>query len=224
MRKLYCIPIIHDEADLGDAGATLGQRSAALAGEAQWRLHQEVLAGFWEAIRAFLLSLDARRLKVYQDGQAAGGELGRRVVEEAARRGSRNYRLVLELLQRGAELRRTEEAALLLETHESVRRSLQRREGTDVGRERLRQARLTEARDRSIAAAINSTLKDGEVGVLFIGADHNVPAHLPADIMVVALKDRHRVLAYFAGLLQGSDDEKLKEMARYLTSAVQLPG
>ena len=78
MKRLLYIPIIHDEADLGSASAALAQRSAVLSGERRWVLHRETVGKFWERITAYLHSFDPHQLRVYQDGLAADGEMGRK--------------------------------------------------------------------------------------------------------------------------------------------------
>ncbi len=226
MRRLLYVPIIHDEADLGSAGATLARESVALSGERRWTIHEEAVRKFWESVAAYLRSFDPRRLKVYQDGLAADGEMGRRIVEKAACRGSRNYQLILELLGKGAESRKTEDPVLLWREHENIRGSAQQGsagEGLSSSeRYRLERDRLMEKRDKFIAETIDATLKDGELGVLFIGAYHDVAPRLAADISIEMVKDREKVQAYFKELLQGRDDRRFEEIARHLASPVSV--
>lgn len=224
MRRLLYVPIIHSEADMGSAGAALARQGAAATGDQRWRFHQETVGQFWESMRAFLLSSGPCRLKVYQDGLAADGETGRRIVEEAAQRGSHNYRLVLELLDRGAGLRKTEDPGLLLREHRNILGLLQpeppgeeERRPWHYQRER---ERLMEGRDKFIAETIGATLKEGEVGVLFIGAYHDLVSRLPRDISVEVIKDPHQVRAYFQELFLGHDDKRLEQLAGYLVSPV----
>lgn len=227
MRRLLCVPIIHSQADMGSAGAALSRASSALTGELRWARHEEVAGRFWESVSAYLRSFDPRQLKVYQDGLAAGGPTGRRIVQEAAARGSKNYRLVLELVHGGAELRKTEDAALLLQEQENILGLLQPGRGQDKARNaeqyQQRRDRLMAERDRFIAGAIDATLKEGEAGVLFIGASHDVAAHLPGDVRVEAVKDREKVRAYFDELLWGHDERKLEELSLYLAAPVEAP-
>ena len=46
-------------------------------------------------------------------------------------------------------------------------------------------AALLEKRDRYISARIDTTLPNGEMGILFLGMLHNVQAYLAQDIEVV---------------------------------------
>lgn len=219
MRKLLYVPIIHTEADLGSLGPAVERRSASLYGEKRWVEHKETVARFWESIAEYLLSLDAASLKLYQDGLPADGELGRRIVEEAAQRGSINYQILLRLMNKGAELRKTEDASLLaqelrLAQEECAAGNISNYEGTKVSR-----AGLTEKRDKFIATTIDETLWEGEIAVLFIGAYHNVHLYLPGDIAVKQIKERDRVKAYFQELVSGGG-KTFQRLTSYLTSPV----
>lgn len=215
MRRLLYIPIIHTEEDLGSLALELACQSAALCGQEQWAEHQEMARRFWQSIADYLCSLDAACLRIYQDGLAAGGEAARRVVEEAARRGSPNYRLLQDLVGRGAVIRKTEDPTLLLGEWQDLARALK-----DAGRGYQKgRDRLMEARDRFIARTINETLQPGEMGVLLLGADHGVFPYLDRNIQVQPLKDREKVRAYFQALLE-RDGRRWRALANYLAFPV----
>ncbi|MBF8267841.1 MAG: hypothetical protein HW388_1349 [Dehalococcoidia bacterium] len=217
MRRLLYVPIIHEEIDLGSLGEALAQESAALSGSDRWARHKETLRAFWESVAAYLGSFDPRLLRLYQDGMVAEGEMGMRIVQEGARRGSRNYQLILELLSRGAELRKTEDPLLLLAEHAHL---VGRSPGVVSSRER---DSLMEERDAFIAGAINGTLQEGEVGVLFIGAGHGVLPHLDGDVSVHGVKDPEKLRMYMQELLLGAEPRKLAALARYVAAPVPLP-
>lgn len=212
MRHLLCLPVIHDEADLGGAGPALAHRSAALAGEGRWVLHRDTVRRFWESVGNYLCRFDPCTMRVYQDGLAVDGVVGRHIVEEGAGRGSRNYQLVLELLNQGARLQATEDLALLLEELARLGR------GEDPAASPERREHLLEKRDTHIAHVINSTLEEGELGVLFIGAGHDVGARLAHDIGVESFKNPEKIRQYIQELLLGSDARKLKALARYVAA------
>lgn len=214
MRHLLYIPIIHDEADLGSTGPDLAHSSAALAGEHRWEMHRETVNRFWETVRDYLSRFDARKMRVYQDGLAAEGAVGKRIVEESARRGSRNYQMVLELVDNGAQLQATEDAVLLLQEHAQVPAG-----GRPAPSPEQRE-RLLEGRDNYIADVIGSTLQEEELGVLFIGAGHNVLGRLAANIVVQRVKDPDKLRLYIQELLLGSDFRRLETLARYVAAPV----
>lgn len=224
MRKLLYIPIIHDQSDMGIFGPALEKASSSYLGERRWAKHKETVATFWRAIEGFLSSVDAKALNIYQDGLAAEGELGQRVVEEAARRGSKNHLVLLDLIARGAELRNSEDIRLLLEEGQHLLEATQGGPETPEVFDKIeyqrRKEQLTEQRDKFIADRINQTLREGETGVLFMGADHDVLRHLPEDIIIISVKEREKVRAYFQELLTRHDEETLEHLARYVASPV----
>lgn len=216
MRDLLYVPILHEEVDLGSSGPALARRGAAQAGERRWALHQETVRRFWESVTECLGRFDPRTMRIYQDGVPVDGALGRRIIDEGAGRGSRNYRLILDLLNRGAQLQAAEQPALLVQEYENLRSqghqapSLEQRE------------RLLEERDVYIARVIDSTLRKGEMGVLFIGAGHDVLGHVASDIRVREAKDPGKLQLYISELLFGTDFGKVQALARYVAARVDV--
>ncbi len=193
MRKLYLVPIIHTSADMGSSASALDQATAAQLGQERWQNHKKAIDSLWDSIERFFAPLDVTGFKVYQDGLVADGEDGLRVVREGRRRGSRNYEIVGRLLEKGASLVRTEDASLIAQERAYITkvvdaRSRKEREAAARIYSRL-QARLLRERDWFIAGRINETLRDGESGILFIGALHDVASHLPDDIQIVQVLD-----------------------------------
>jgi hypothetical protein len=222
MRRLLYVPIIHTESDLGSAAPVIDRSSASLCGEERWARHKATVAAFWQRVADYLSHIDATNLKIYQDGLLASGELGRRIVEEGARRGSKNYEIILDLMKRGAEIRTTEDAGLLKQEYEHISRLTQAKSPTHVTlaykEYESHKDRLTDERDRFVARTINETLGEGEVGILFMGAYHNAISHLAPDILVEQLKEQEKVKAYFEELAHGRSEKEFKQLAEYLTS------
>lgn len=210
------------ESDLGSAGAAVDSRSAALVGKEKWAKHRETVDKFWAHLAHYFDSLDAANLKIYQDGLPADGELGRRIIEEAARRGSKNYQIILNLMKRGAEVVKSESPSLLMEEYKQVAQladsKLAVERTTAPDDYELRRALLMKERDRFVAKTINETLEAGEIGVLFMGSHHNVLRYLAQDIAVEHVKDRQKVNAYFRELTSGRDWTRFERMAEYLAS------
>lgn len=220
MRKLIYVPVIHVESDLGSIAPAIDKRSAEVCGEERWERHKQTVATFWDKIEGFFEGLDPSNLKIYQDGLMAGDELGQRIVEEGAKRGSRNYQIVLDLIKRGAEIRKTEDVELLKEELNQILRiaqtsSVWEKTVAHIGKEVDRET-LLEKRDRFIAEIINETLQDEETGVLFIGAFHNVAPNLAEDIVVEEVKSLQKVRDYFNILISGGDEKEFNELAAYL--------
>ena len=220
MRKLIYVPVIHVESDLGSIAPEIDKKSAEVCGKERWEKHKQTVVTFWDVIEGFFRKLDAGNLKIYQDGLMAGGDLGRRIVEEGANRGSRNYQIVLDLMKRGAEIRKTEDVELLKEELNQILRIAQNSSAWEktvahIGKEVDRKT-LLEKRDRFIAKTINETLTGEESGVLFIGAFHDVVPKLSEDIKVQEVKSRKKVKDYFNILISGGNDKKFEELASYL--------
>lgn len=225
-RTLLYVPVIHMEADLGTLAPTLEERSNRITGEQRWIRHKKTVADFWDAIADYLDPVEAQGLKIYQDGLVADGELGLKIVCSGAEMGSKNHQIILKLIQKGGELIRTEDIRLVKQEYEYLVRLAQSksllRKALAYLQHKLDKARLTQERDEFIAARIDDTLAEGERGILFLGAYHDVPPLLPKDMEVKELKEREKVSAYFAELIAGRDESEFDRLAAYLASPVAL--
>jgi len=224
MRTLIYIPIIHTDADMGSLASALDQSTATVCGEERWERHKATASHFWQMVSDHLETLDAKNFKVYQDGFVSDGDLGKKIIEEAVRKGSQNYKIILNLLNRGAEMVSTENMALLQEEYGLISRIIKAETASEkrhaYRKYEARKARLIKERDSFIARTINETLKSGEVGLLFIGAYHDVVPHLAKDIAVEQLKEREKVKAYFDELMYGNDERSFERLTRYISSTV----
>lgn len=224
MRKLLYVPIIHIESDLGSAASAIDSRSASLCGEGRWTKHKETVAKFWENMADYFATVDTSNLKIYQDGLPANGELGSRIIEEGAKQGSKNHQLILDLMQKGAEVRKTEDPSLLKEEYKHIIKLAQSKSAAErilaYAKYKLRKGRLTKTRDKFTAKTINETLKEGETGVLFMGSYHNVLPYLAEDVVVEQVKDREKINAYFKELASRGDGKRFEQLAHYLISPI----
>jgi hypothetical protein len=193
MRDLIIVPIVHSSPDMGSMKEALEKESIAKIGKERWEENQRKVENFWDEVEAAIdaLDLSCGKVRVYQDGMPCGGELGGRIVREVADKGSRNYQIVRKLIERGATLEATEDPKLLLKEYEHVKQfadATTEREKMEA-KEQYEQIKekLLHDRDEFIARAIGSTLKDGETGILFIGAAHDVKSELPQDVEVRGL-------------------------------------
>lgn len=140
------------------------------------------------------------------------------------RRGSKNYEIILNVLNRGARLVSTESVALLEEEYGHISQIIKAETASEkrlaYRKYETRKVQLIKERDSFIARTINETLKDGEAGLLFLGAYHDVVPHLDKDIAVEQLKEREKVKAYFDELMYGRDKRNFERLTRCLTSPV----
>lgn len=165
MRRLIWVPILHTAADLGSAAAMTAERH----GQDQWRKLQQRLDRGWDTVERKIraLALDLRRTRIYQDGLPVTGGPVLQVVTDLAQRGSRNHQLILTLVAAGAALEPTEDLELL-------RAELQLLQDAKGPASPARSRQILADRDRYIAQRVSATLLEGETGLLFLGALHNV--------------------------------------------------
>jgi len=189
-RTLIYIPIIHDQADMGNLRESVRQAALRKLGEKTWRRKVKLVDQIWTESEMIIdnlrLSFDAVRL--YQDGlPVCGREID--IVTDLAKAGSRNHRLLLRLMEKGATVMGTESAELLVEEYELFRSILNSRDSKktpkiDECRKALSES-LLERRDRYVADRINSTLREGETGILFLGLLHNLEKRFDKDIKLI---------------------------------------
>src|SRR3990170_7080174 len=115
MRTLIYVPVIHMKADLGSMAKEVARRSAINLGEETYERHQETVNAFWTAIAEYFRALNVTGMKIYQDGMVVEGDIGRRIIEESSKSGSKNYELLMDLINRGAVLVKTEDFKLVKE-------------------------------------------------------------------------------------------------------------
>jgi hypothetical protein len=189
LKRLIYVPVIHTEADMGSVAEPLKKEYIQRYGLKKWQEHINAINSMWQGIRQkiFTLGLEYKRTKVYQDGlPVCNKELA--IASDLAQAGNENYKIILELLQRGAKLLGTEDPELLLEEYNYIKDVAQidnLEEKEKAIKEYDKKARdILEKRDQYMADRITKTLKDGETGILFIGMRHRVDEKLRQEIEV----------------------------------------
>ena len=187
------IKIVHTAADMGSMGEGLIKEGMAKIGKENWLENQKRIENFWNETEKEIdgLGLDYSMTRIYQDGLPYGGELGLRIVRETAEKGSMNYRIVRKLVERGATIEATESPELLRKEYEPLKAVVTatgvKEKAEAAGKYEQVKDELIRERDAFIAKAIDTTLKNNETGLLFIGAAHNVIPLLAKDIEVKSL-------------------------------------
>jgi hypothetical protein len=189
-RKLMLIPIVHSEKEMGSLKSDISEMIDRKFGKEKRDQHRKDVALFWEHLRtiidAVLASLDGTAIRVYQDGIPIGGEIGTKLVAMGAKDGVPNHQIVLSIIEHGGVLEKTESPALLKEEYEIIKAIVNAK--TDPEREALSEKHkhrlygLTIKRDTFIAQQIQDTLQEGQYGLLFLGATHDVAPYIPPDI------------------------------------------
>ena len=193
MRKLIVIRIVHAPTDMGSMKEGLEEEGISKIGKQRWEENQRKISKFWDEVERDVnaIAVDPKILRIYQDGLPCAGALGERIVRETAERGSRNYQIIRDLMGRGAKIAATESPELLRKEYDYIKAIIEAKTEAERDKaaskyDKVKDA-LLEDRDAFIAQSINSTLKDDETGILFIGASHNVLPKVAKDINVDCL-------------------------------------
>jgi len=161
----------------------------AATGEIEYwdRLRTELMEALTGAPEAGSLA----GVHVFQEGLSAGGEDALEMAAEMASHGNPSYKLVLELVGRGARLQQTEDPDLLQQSHDLLREALTAPLLNDrVQARELYQARqdeLAARRSAYIAGRVDRVLGPDESAVLVIGPAYRVEDLMPADFHVTVL-------------------------------------
>lgn len=191
-RKLIWVPVIHTQADLGSMSESVRQFYIAKMGRANWMQRSKSIDSLWFRIRQNidLLALDYSKVRLYQDGLPCSG-LETAIVNELAKAGSINHRILLDLMKKGATLTGTESVELLLEEYEVARKVLvslgSGHEKTLNQNQKECDRLLLNKRDVFIADRIGATLQPGETGLIFLGMLHSLEGRLAPDIGLTRL-------------------------------------
>lgn len=224
MRKLIFVPMIHIGADHGKAKGEITLVKNRLLTQKRIERHEKTISLFWDSIRDYFQGQDVKNMKIFQDGLASGGEIGRKIVKELALKGSQNFMVVSDLVDRGAIAMKTEDIALILQEQSLFLNLLQSQRFfptlVNYLKYRFNKTRLLKKRDIYMAGRINGNLKKGETAALFIGAAHNVTCYLDKDILVFPLKDPHMVNTYFKALNGKKNDREFQYLSDRLISEV----
>lgn len=173
---------------MGSMKEGLEREGISKIGRQRWEENQKRIEKFWNDVESDVdaLGLDPEKLRIYQDGLPCAGELGERIVRETAEQGSRNYQIISKLMDKGAKIEATESPVLLRKEYAYIKAFIEA--GTEEERAKAGaeydqvKDKLMEDRDDFIARSIDSTLRDGETGLLFIGASHNVLPKIAKDV------------------------------------------
>lgn len=189
-RTLYHFAIIHTQADMGGLSETVKRSTLESKGLAVWKRKVAAVDTIWTQIERFIedLRIPYTTVRLYQDGLPVCGREAD-IVRELAEGASRNHRLLLRLLEKGATIMGTESSELLVEEYKLAKKLLAGMECLESGDSpKSSSEELLVERDRFIARRINSTLLPGETGILFLGMLHSLANLLDEDIRVVSVQ------------------------------------
>ena len=188
-RKLIYIPIIHTEADMGKLSGPVRRAALQKLGLRGLKNKSKLIDKIWTEIEKTIEGLDLlfEKVRLYQDGLPVCGNEYAIVLAQAAE--SRNHRLLMRLMDKGAVIMGTESPELLLEEYELAKKMLAA--GGNLKSMKIEASQkpvsdiLLKRRDQFIADRINDTLGPGETGILLLGMLHSLGHLLDKQIKVV---------------------------------------
>ncbi len=185
MRTLLKIPIIHTAQDMGSLRDQTEQAYLDRFGHEKWLAHLKSIDEIWDGISQSIISLElpCTAVRLYQDGLPVCAKEAE-IVRDVARQGSKNHRLLLDLMAQGARLMGTEDANLLLREYQLHQPRPAQPGANDEQLLRAQGRELLLLRDRFMAQRINETLLTNEIGLLFLGLAHDIEPLLNPDILV----------------------------------------
>lgn len=186
---LIYFPIVHTAEDMGNLSHSIRQAAMKVLGKQSLKQKDQLVDRIWTAIEQAIdvLDLPFDKVRLYQDGlPICGREM--EIVTDLADNGSRNHRLLVRMIRRGALLMGTESAELLLEEYRLIKQTVSGQYGdkaTEKPEELKKQADiLLQKRDQFIARRINDTLGPKETGIVFLGMLHNLEGLVDNEIQI----------------------------------------
>ena len=225
MRTLLYVPIIHTSADLGSLAEDVERRGLEKFGEDMWQDHLRTIDGLWDALFLYFDSINVSGAKIFQDGMIADGDVGLNIIQEGDKAGSKNHRLVSKLLQRGAILMKTEDFNLVKKERDRLLKIIRAKTTAEkifgLFLYKLTKKTLLRQRDEYIAQRIDRALQEGETGILFIGAYHQIKPRLPRDIKIKEIKETRKIKDYQSLLpFYHKNRKRFEDLSGYLISKI----
>jgi hypothetical protein len=151
--------------------------------------------------------------------------VGLHIVQEAEKAGSKNHQLVSKLLKKGAILLKTEDFNLVKQERDRLVKIMRAKGITtkifSLIIYKLTKKTLLKQRDEYIAQRIDQALKEGETGILFIGAYHHVRSKLPSDIQIKVIRETKKIREYQLLMpFYHKNKKRIEELSQYLISRI----
>jgi len=189
-RNLIYFPIIHSQVDMGAFSESVRRATLRKLGKKAWKRRVNLIDKMWASMEKVIdgLALRYEKVRLYQDGLPVCGREAE-IVAYLAKAGSCNHRLLLRLMERGATIMGSESPDLLIEEYELDKQILAAGDTLETAKIETHQKKLSDSllkrRDQFIADRINSTLRFGETGILFLGMLHSLESWLAKDVRLI---------------------------------------
>lgn len=195
MSILHYVPIIHSIEDCGSLGSAIQRAFSEKKRRVAFDEFQKEIHRYWQIAEKRINEAipDARGLVVYQDSLPVG-DREKVFAFFGYMRGdhpeSPNFRLVKNLLDRGAVLEGTEDMNLVMAQLKICQCAAEALSCDEQAKILAANKEILRLRDKFIAERIQDTLSESGKGILFIGRDHDVVAELerlPKKITIIYL-------------------------------------
>ena len=179
-----------------------------------WEEHKRTVERYWQEIRWVLRKEDGYERVSFQDGMPEGGKTAQIIIDKLAQTGSPNYQLLKNLVKKGAQMQKTEDPELLKQEYQLTKEFSSKRKSFYQPLLPFLNINLGKTdslmREMSILLQqINQNLKEGETGMCFLGAYHDVVSKLSSDIKIVLVKGPDKVKKYYQRLTYGETQGQL---------------
>jgi len=187
--NLLYVPVLHTHRESEDIVFSLKANGGDTHADTPGDEYDKSVKDMWEGIYSKLqeIGINFSSMRIYQDSLPVCG-MEKEVVSKLAEKGSRNHQLILDLLNNGARIEGTEDQQLLIKEYDCLTRFIASASASDhtaaLERYRAESAGLMKQRDEFIAGRIKSTLKDGEVPLVFMGVRHGLGELLKDDFII----------------------------------------
>ncbi len=189
--SLIYVPILHSQKETGDIIASLSDKKDIQMPKKNSSDQKKSIEEMWNGIHDKIkeVELPYPLVRIYQDALPVCG-MEKKIVKKLADRGSKNHRLILELMRNGAKLEGTENPDLLVEEYSYLERLIANVSASTqsyrsgVNEYRKKSLKLMKQRDTFIVERIKSTLKAGEIPLVFMGVRHALEKQLQPHFVI----------------------------------------
>ncbi|MDD5750043.1 MAG: hypothetical protein PHU56_00095 [Candidatus Pacebacteria bacterium] len=178
MKEVYVVPMVHTVQELGSLEKRIMETRLRLFGAEQTEKFFDQVEQYWQEAERKIEGAG-----LFQPEIAAGAQIFidslpnvneyivQKVLQDLIRQGSPAYKIIDRLQKAGAKVWGTEDTNLLLEEYRYWQDVASGKKIIDI----LEIEKLLRARDRAITRRINLVMSEnGEIGIVFIGAKHNL--------------------------------------------------
>jgi len=188
---LIYVPILHTLREAGEILLTLRGDNAERTHDTLLADQEKSVKEMWDGIYKKIqeTNISYRSMRIYQDAMPVCGR-EKEIAGKLALKGSRNHKLILELLKKGASLEGTEDPDLLIREYDNLNQLTSKATASSqsykhsLNEYREKSAKLMKYRAAFIAKRIKNTLKKDEIPLVFMGVRHELEKLLQQDFVI----------------------------------------